>query len=588
MELYRKIRWRIALPYTILIISIMVGLTVYLSNFTRRMLQTELEKQLIADAVLLRETFLPMMQSRPDDLDPIARHYGALLNARITIINAEGAVWGESGFEREDMSNHLYRPEIQKALSAGMGVSIRYSQTAGNEMMYVAARADADDKVLGFVRVALPLTDVQAQRAYLNTAFLLATCVATVLAILLGVFIADRSTRPIHQLTEIVTQMAQGDLNLRMPPSAVTEIDEMTKAFNHLAQELQQQLSALHTEQQRLGAILHQMADGILITDATGRIHMLNPAAAEIFETTPTLALNHSFAEVVRHHRLIDLWRQCQHSREEQKEAIETYPAPGRFLQVIISPMPDTHPQDYLVMVQDLTRIRRLETIRRDFISNISHDLRTPLAGLKASVETLEDGACDDPQAAAHFLALIHQEVNTMNQLVEELLELSRIESRQAPLYLQPTAPAELLRLPVERLMPQAQRAGLTLQLAYPPDLPAVLADPERIQRVVINLIHNAIKFTPAGGQITVTAQAQPKRVIFSVKDTGVGIPAEDIARIFERFYKIDRSRADGGTGLGLAIAKHIIQAHDGQIWVESVEGRGSIFSFAIPIAAEP
>jgi two-component system phosphate regulon sensor histidine kinase PhoR len=226
--------------------------------------------------------------------------------------------------------------------------------------------------------------------------------------------------------------------------------------------------------------------------------------------------------------------------------------------------------------------------VRRDFISNISHELRTPLASLQALVDTLRGGALDDPPAARRFLDRMETEVEALTQMVQELLELSRIESGQAPMRLIPTPVADVVFPPVERLRPQAERAGLSITIDLPPDLPPVLADAERAQQVITNIVHNAIKFTPSGGQMTLSAQPVGEDVIVSVRDTGVGIPPEDLPRIFERFYKADRARSGGGTGLGLAIAKHIVQAHGGRIWAESVEGKGSIFYVALPALTSP
>jgi two-component system phosphate regulon sensor histidine kinase PhoR len=251
-------------------------------------------------------------------------------------------------------------------------------------------------------------------------------------------------------------------------------------------------------------------------------------------------------------------------------------------------------------VLQDLTTIRRLETVRRDFISNISHELRTPLASLRAVVETLQVGALEDPPAARRFLSRAEHEVDTLTQMVEELLELSRIESGRVPFHLSETAVADLVDIPVERFMAQAERDQITLILDLPADLPPVLADADRMQQVVNNLVHNALKFTDEG-QVTITAYPGetapahvrkqiadlPPSVIIAVKDTGSGIAAEELPRIFERFYKSDRarSRGQGGTGLGLAIARHIVQAHNGRIWAKSKEGKGSTFYFSVPTA---
>jgi len=299
--------------------------------------------------------------------------------------------------------------------------------------------------------------------------------------------------------------------------------------------------------------------------------------------------------ETLRNHQLIQAWQRCQALGKIQ---IETAEIAGRrqFLQLIV--MPDQHaPGGSLLVVQDLTRIRRLETIRRDFISNISHELRTPLASLKALTETLQDGALADPEAAPRFIGRIATEVDALTQMAQELLDLSRIESGQVELERKPVAPERLLASAAERMRLQAERAGLSLNVECPPDLPKVHADGPRIEQVLVNLIHNAVKFTPPGGDVVLLADIVPALspqgegeasegvVRFAVRDSGVGIPADDVPRIFERFYRVDKSRAGGGTGLGLSISRHLVESHGGQIWAESCEGEGSTFYFTLPNA---
>jgi two-component system phosphate regulon sensor histidine kinase PhoR len=278
------------------------------------------------------------------------------------------------------------------------------------------------------------------------------------------------------------------------------------------------------------------------------------------------------------------MWQRCQATGEGQSASFEL----GRkklALEGIATLLGPLLPGSTLLLFQDVTRQRQTETIRRDFISNVSHELRTPLAALKALTETLQDGALNDPPAAQRFLGQMETEVDALSLMVSELLELSRIESGRVPLALKPTSPLEIIAPAYERLALQAKRAQLVLALACPDDLPPVLADAARVEQVVVNLLHNAIKFTPEGGCVTVSAEVQGKAVRFSVADSGIGIEPADLPRIFERFYKADRARSDRGTGLGLAIARHMVEAHGGRIWAESKPVQGSTFFFTIPLA---
>ena len=321
------------------------------------------------------------------------------------------------------------------------------------------------------------------------------------------------------------------------------------------------------------------MTDGVLIADSQGIVQFANPAAGRLFQTSNPI--HRSLVEVIRNHQLVEAWRRCQQTRELQSESVEV-PTRHQYLQLVV--IPDSGASGSLLVVQDLTRIRRLETVRRDFISNLSHELRTPLASLKALTETLQDGALDDPPAARRFINQIQIEVDALTQMVTELLELSRIESGRLTLDLRPVAPCDLLDSACRRMQLQAERAGLSLRVECANDLPKVKIDSQRLEQVLVNLIHNAVKFTRTGGEVVLCAESGPGEVRFAVKDTGIGIPAEDIPRIFERFYRVDKSRTGSGTGLGLSIAKHIVEAHGGRIGAESVEGRGSTITFTIPI----
>ena len=356
------------------------------------------------------------------------------------------------------------------------------------------------------------------------------------------------------------------------------EIDHIAASVESTRSHLASQLKEVIDENNRLSAGLDKLTDGVLIASSDGRIKFANPAALQIFGEE---LIERRVSEVLRHHQLIQAWQRAQTTGGLQSESVEI-PSLKLFLQLIV--IPDEHATgETLLLIQDLTRLRRLETVRRDFISNLSHELRTPLASLKALTETLTGGALDDPPAAHKFINQIEIEVDALAQMVNELLGLSQIESGRLNLELRTIDVCDLLRGAAERMRLQAERAGLALQVECLQDLPKVDIDEMRLEQVLVNLIHNAVKFTHPGGRVVLTAKAEKDRIQISVSDTGVGINPEDITRIFERFYKSDRSRSGGGTGLGLSIARHIVEAHGGKIWAESEPGRGSCFYFTVP-----
>ncbi len=594
--MFRSIRSRVTIPFVFLILITMLGLGVYISGHTRQEYLQYQQSELTVAARLIGDAILPDLQNNadPQTLDAQAKHYARLLDMRVTLIDAKGVVLGDSEGDASQMENHLDRPEVAQALTQGQGTSTRFSETLGLSMLYLAIAIPSNGQTLGVVRVALPLQQVEADITHLQQTILVATLLVTALAILLAALIARRTVRPLRDLTQAVEGLSTGNLKaglISSHPVSTTndEIGRLTQAFNQMATALNLQINALESERVKSAAVLQEMSDGVFIVDAQGKIRLLNLAAERMFAASPDTSLGASFAEVVRYHQLIELWQRCEDTGEAQSAAVDISDK-QLYLLVIATPLGKASPGSILLLIQNLTRLRQTEKVRRDFISNISHELRTPLASLKALTETLQEGALDDPPAAHRFLQRMEKEVDALSLMVSELLELSRIESGQVPLHYKATSPCDLITQAVDRLRLQAERAGLTMTVDCPAQLPAIQADPSRLEQVLVNLIHNAIKFTPAGGGIIVRAQSgenglKTGTVQFSVQDTGIGIPASELPRIFERFYKTDRSRSGSGTGLGLAIARHMVEAHGGEIWAESEEGRGSTFHFYIPIA---
>jgi two-component system, OmpR family, phosphate regulon sensor histidine kinase PhoR len=588
--MFTSIRWRMIVPYTVIILVTTLGLTLYLSGQVRRIQRLDLEAQLLIEARLMADYAADHLMDPLVDTEELAvqvQDWARLSSNRVTLIGMDGTVLGDSEVDPASMENHLYRAEISQAIQAGEGAATRFSRTLGADAMYGAVlirRGGAPEgEPLGVMRVAISLSKLELMVGRLSRTIIVTGLLVAVFSVLLAMYVSARTVNPIRQLTGVVERVAQGDMRARLLPTTHDEVGQLTRAFNTMADELNDQVTLLAQERTFLSGVLQTMTDGVIITDENGVVLLTNPAALQILAFPGKTTEGRTFAQVTRDRQLVELWEACRRSSKEQTATVESG---GRnvFLQAVITPLGASAAPRFLVILQNLTRIRRLETVRRDFISNISHELRTPLASLSLVVETLKDGAIDDPEAAHRFLSFIEVELGTLTQMVEELLELSQIESGQVPFRLKVTPVAKLVKKPVKRLALLAERTNIAVELDIPDDIPPVLADSRRIQQVVMNLLHNALKFTPEGGYVTLRAEVVGPEVVVSVKDTGEGIPADDVPRIFERFYKADRARAEEGVGLGLSIAKHVIQGHGGRIWVESVEGRGSTFYFSLLI----
>lgn len=580
--MFRSIRWRIAIAFAVLIIACISGLGVYLTHSARSDHLDTLRTQLIDQAQLISDSTEPYFSdNQTRDPDALAKRLGEQTGSRITIINKDGVVLGDSKEDPATMENHANRPEVQESLSEGTGSSIRYSETLGYEMMYVAVPITTNGEIEGVARVSLPLTEIDKSLEQLNGIIIIGAVIAAVIAILLAFQILRVTTQPIKSLTQLSQRIAKGELDQEIQITSSDEVGELAKAFNQMTARLKDMIALITNERDRMATILSTMGDAIFIVDNSSRITTMNKAAERIFQISEEKAKGRTFIEVVRDHELNKVLQRCQSTKEQQSGFVELKPQ-KQFLGIAATPLPGE--ANCLILIQDLTELRRLETVRQDFISNISHELRTPIASVKALAETLNEDAIEDPSVAKDFLNKINIEIDKLTQMVQELGDLSRIESGESPFQKKPFNIARPIEHAVERLKAQAERSGLNIETDIPSGLPQVLADESRVEQVLVNIIHNAIKFTPGGGRIEVSAEVKEDNLVVSVADTGIGIPANDLPRIFERFYKADKSRASGGTGLGLAIAKHIVEAHGGRIWAESVERKGSTFKFTLPV----
>jgi two-component system phosphate regulon sensor histidine kinase PhoR len=555
-------------------------LGVYLVNSTRSSQLDSLRSQLGNEARITAEASLPSLlgPGEPSNLDALAKKLGEQTDTRVTIIAFDGTVLADSEEDPATMENHADRPEVMDALVTGVGESTRYSTTLGQKMMYVAVPISYQGEILGVARVSLPLTDVESLVHQVTVSIIVAMLVVTLLVILAAWIIARITTRPIRKLTAVSKQIASGELGQKITIEAKDEVGELAHAFNDMSAKLKELVEAISEDRTRLATILDNMADGVIMTDMEGNISLANRAVEKLFNIKE--AENKPLIEAVRDHEVDELLKLCLKTAQTQATQYESGTS-KRYLRAIAIPIAHS---GVLLLFQDLTELRNLQTTRRELIGNISHEFRTPLAGIKAMVETLCGGAVDDKKAARDFLTRVDSEVDRLTQLVAELTELSRIETGKAELKEEPVNLNKLAEEVITQLSPQAERQKLAIGKKLDADLPSVLADKDRVRQVITNLVHNAIKFTPPGGRITVTTRTLEGSAVVNIADTGVGIPKEDLPRVFERFYKGDKARAGEGTGMGLAIAKHVVEAHGGSIWVESEEGKGSTFSFSLPL----
>jgi two-component system phosphate regulon sensor histidine kinase PhoR len=454
-------------------------------------------------------------------------------------------------------------------------------------MLYVAVPITVEGQVLGIARLALPLVEVERSVNILIASVMLSMAIATVLVILAAAIIARRATHPIEQLTQAARGIAAGELEQKIPVLTSDESGQLAKAFNEMSSSLKNLVSEISDEKSKLATILSNIADGVIMTDNEGRLMLANQAAERIFGFEEKRAIGKHLIETVRDYEIDRTLKSCLETAKEQTTQLDFGPG-RRFLRVIAVPLMADGLTGALLLFQDLTELKSLQTMRRELVGNISHELRTPLAGIKAIVETLQDGAVSNKKVARDFLSSIDTEVDRMMQMVMELTELSRIESGRGDLELEMVNLNSLIEDVIERFKPQAERKGVALSANLFIGLPLVQADKDRIYQVITNLVHNAIKFTPRNGKVNISAELSQNSVLVKVSDTGIGISKEDLPRIFERFYKTDKARAGEGAGLGLAIAKHVIQAHGGNIWVESKEDRGSTFFFDLPLQPNP
>ncbi|MGN6733049.1 MAG: ATP-binding protein [Candidatus Binatia bacterium] len=521
-------------------------------------------------------------------LDSLCRQLSGELGARITIIAIDGRVLGDSAEISEHMENHGTRPEILEAIRTGTGTSIRYSTTVKYSMLYRAFHQTGPNRDR-FVRLAVPLTDIDNVIRAFRQSLLGGLAVASAIGLLLAWAFSRHLSRRFQRLVQFSGQVAAGSFPQNFfPDSGSDEIALLERHLNEMSLRLRTNLSQIIEEKEKSDSILRCMVEGVLVLDPKGRVLVMNQQARAMFHVRDDLDVHGaSVLEITRHpeiHRILEEILTFDFSTQTYAKEVEL--DDERWFRVNAVRLRDTQEnlQGSILVFHDVTDIKRFESMRSDFVANVSHELRTPLTAIRGYVETLMHMPPSDPKESRQFLAIIDRHSERLSRLTQDLLTLSDLESGKIQLSLQPLDASQLIQRVLEVFWDQAARKQVKLTQRIEPQLPNLLGDFDRLQQLFINLIDNALKYTPSGGEITLEARSLPPRnggttqIEIAVIDTGAGIPEKDLPRLTERFYRVDkaRSRDLGGTGLGLAIVKHIIQAHKGDLTIESVVNRGT------------
>ena len=586
---------RLFLPY-MLVICAATGAVGFFAARSVHATYYERQTELLRDNLrLVSDAIIPRLAAASDGLDDYIKKNGAVIQNRITVIRADGVVLADSEADPAKMGNHRQRPEFADAIFHGEGIISRPSDTLHANLLYLArpvqdlagkTMLDAGGRPY-YVRLAVHLSQLQHNLnvfyAGLATAALLAIGAAGAICF----YFAQRHTAPISDLTQFADALSRGELSRRTFRDEEGEISTLATSLNTMAESLSRLLAQTNKDKAELLTILSSMSEGVIATDKVQRILLVNEAAGKLLGFETAQAVGKHLWQVVRNDQIIKAATDVVSG--SQRKLISVGPLSTRHLEVTLCTFPTTSDegktQGLVIVAHDITQSFQYQELRKEFVANVSHELRTPLTVIKGFVETLQDGAWRDEQKAPEYLATIHRHTDQLTNLVGDLLELSKLESQGLSPQRAPVDLSFVLHKALDLLVPAIDKKHQTLSVEIDRDLPVIKGNADYIERAVANLIDNASKYTPDSGQIRLAARANGQYVVIEVSDNGIGIPAEDIPRIFERFYRVDRSRSRemGGTGLGLSIVKHVAQVHGGQIEVESTPGKGTTFRLKLP-----
>ncbi len=575
--------------YLLITLLSLIAVTWFASRLIRNFYLEQTAADLLARARVLKSQmaqFLGPLETRV--VDAVCKEVGESSATRFTVILPSGRVIGDSNENPAVMDNHASRPEVITARNGDVGKSIRFSMTLQKRMMYVAIPLKDKEKIIAVIRAALPITAIDQALKAIQIKILLGGLFISLLAAGISLYVSRRISRPIEKLKKGADFFARGNLSHRLPGTDLVEIDSLIEALNQMAVQLEDRLNMIVRQKNELTAVLSSMTEGVIAVDMDERIISINKAAARIFEDLPQNLLNRSIPEAIRNPDLQKFINRALSSKENLEEDITLYQRGERILYVHHTPLEDGtgRQSGILVVFNDVTHLRKLENIRKDFAANVSHEIKTPLTAIKGFVETLRTGEVTDPKETERFLAIIEKHVNRLTAIIEDLMKLSKIEQQDetSEIRLEESSVKSVILSAIQTCREKTTAKNITVDLVCPEDI-SVRLDSRLIAQAVVNLLDNAINYSSEKSDIQISATLKNQELRIIVQDHGIGIPKEHLSRLFERFYRVDkaRSRELGGTGLGLAIVKHIAHAHGGRVSVDSTLGKGSAFSLHLP-----
>jgi two-component system, OmpR family, phosphate regulon sensor histidine kinase PhoR len=587
----RNLFTKLALVFFVLLLGVLAAVDFFADRALRRDYERTGFEQLQAIGRVAQESAPQLSALPPVDAQEISAlqtwtRRMASSGARVTIITAEGLVLADSQADPQTMENHADRPEVVGAMAEGSGRSIRRSATLNRELLYYALRQPSATGKPFIMRFALPEETVVQVLGPFRRSLWLASLVILLLASLIIVLISRSFSERIERLTAFSQRVAEGDFRPQASDGAGDALDRLSHSLNQTSARLDRTIQTLTEERNLSSAILGSMVEGVLVVNGSERVVFANQSFAEILELKVPPQAGSGLVEVVRQTELIEAARKVLRGEPRVESEIVTGTLRQHFFAATVASVRAAETNGAVIVLHDITDLRKLERVRRDFVANVSHEFRTPLTAIQGFAETLLAGAMNDPQNRERFLGIIVEHSRRLARLTEDLLMLSKMDADRLELETRRIPVGPFVESCIETSMPRALEKDLKLLVNLADRVPDIAGDRRRLTEVLQNLLDNAIQYTPAGGQIMVSAGPRSGEVVFTVSDTGIGIPQADQPRIFERFYRVDvaRSREVGGTGLGLSIAKHLVETHGGRIWVESEVGRGSQFHFSVPM----